>query len=558
MKWRNSGSALLNCGILILSSVLSTACTGQITGSIRLMQQEESFSSTQDVNTKIDMLWVVDNTPSMWPSQKKIRDGFRTFADRYMKPTWDIRVATISQDTYLAHPSFSGFLNNVGATGSAQRYSRAAGFQSTYLDPISAANPRRTTPFVTPGTWVTSSISANGTVQGGGVKLRQAIPEYGGADAALDVSVTNPSLYARLVNGRHDGPLATLCWTSNNNPFFYGVTQCHVRDQQNVYTGVDDCVRGGVGNLDSSVQCVNTLMNNTVRSGKPIISTLPTQGVSPDAAWTEQLYKDFVVNLSGGVSGYPLEKYFNSIQQLLVDNEAPASNSKFFRPGALRVIVIVTDEDDQSSVIPGNQITPDSQYDPNASCLWKTVDGHSYRLQICPKTAQLLSVPAFKTQVDSFFQNLDGVAGGDPNYFVVTISPLTGQVLKTLHDDMGENANSYGAASSDIGTRLFAFSDAVGNGSLKLEITSTDYSPLLDSIGRVIVEKKAVYTLKRAPTSQEEMTVTIKHIDSTTTAVSPLDYAVVGKVLTITNQAVVLSLSSTDVVVINYQPKTLF
>ncbi|MEK6578893.1 MAG: hypothetical protein AABZ55_06675, partial [Bdellovibrionota bacterium] len=472
MKYCNSVMVLLKPSVLVFVVVLNSACTGQITGSIRLMQKEESFSSTQDVNTKIDMLWVVDNTPSMWPSQKKIRDGFRTFADRYMKPTWDIRVATITVDTYLAHPSFSGFLNSVAATGSSQRYSRAAGFQSTYLDPASAANPRRATPFVTPASWVTSSISANGTVQGGGVKLRHAIPEYGGADPAQDVSVTNPSMWSRLSAGRHDGPLATLCWTSNSNPFFNGVTQCFVRDQEAAYSGVNDCILGGVGVLDSSVQCVNTLMNNTVRSGRSIISTLPPTGVSPDAAWTEQLYKDFVVNLSGGVSGYPMEKPFNSIQQLLADNEGVASTTKFFRPGALRVIVIVTDEDDQSTAVPGSQITPDSQYDPNASCPWKTVDAHTYRLQICPKSAQVLSVPTFKIQMDNFFQTLDGVPGGDPNYFVVTISPLTGAVLKTLHDDNGESASSYGSVSSDYGTRLFAFSDSVGNGSLKLEIAS--------------------------------------------------------------------------------------
>jgi hypothetical protein len=547
-------------GFLLQASIVSTVlltgagCTQQIKDSFRYAQQEEAFSSTQDVNTKIDMLWVVDNSPSMWPSQKKIRDGFRSFADRYMKPTWDIRVAVISQDTYLAHPSFAGFLNTVATSGSASRYSRAAGFSSSYLNPSSSANPKRTTPFVTPSSWTTTAIDSSGTVTGGGVKLRHGVPDYGGADPAADVSVSNPSLWARLVPGRHDGPLSTMCWTSNSNPFFFGVTKCYVRDKQDVYSGVNDCILGGSGDLDSTVQCVNTIMNNTVRSGKAIISTLPPAGVPADATWTDQLYKDFLVNMSGGVSGYPLEQYFNSISQLITDNEAAASTTKLFRPDALRVIVIVTDEDDQSTVIPGSQITPESQYDPNASCPYKTVDGHTYRLQICPKPAQVRTVSGFKDSLDAFFRGLDGSGStGDPNYFVVTITPKTGQVLKDLHDQMGE---SYDSVSSDYGTRLFEFVDSVGNGSLKLEVASADYQPLLDSIGQVIVEKKAVYVLKRPPTGQEDMIVLIRHADGSTTIILPSDYVISGNTITITDQDIVLGLTSTDVVVINYQPKT--
>lgn len=548
------------CYVPILVFLSFSACTGQLPGSFRLAQQEETFTSVQEqeVNTKIDLLWVVDNSPSMWPSQKKIREGFRLFAGRYMKPTWDIRMAVISQDTYLAHPSFANFLNSVAGTGSAARYSRSVGFNSSYLNPAGAANPKRSTPFVAPSFWGATTINASGTVTGAGIKLRHAIPEYGGADLSLDVSPTNPSQYARLVSGRHDGPLATLCWTSISNPFFFGITQCHVRDQQELYQGSDNCVNGGTGILDSSVQCVNTLMNNTVRSGKPIINTQPPEGVNGDSAWTEQLYRDFIVNLSGGVSGYPFEMVFNSINQLITDNEIASSNSRFFRAGSLRVIIIVTDEDDQSTVIPSSQITPDSQFNPNASCPYKTVDEHSYRLQICPKPEKLLAVPEFKGKLDGFFRNLNGNTEGDPNYFVVTITPTSGRILKDLHDEMGEDSNNYGAASSDIGTRLFEFADSVGNGSLRLEMTRPDYSQILDSIGQVIVEKKAVYVLQRAPTGQEDMIVSIRHADGTIQIIPPEDYTISDKTLTITNYNLILSLSSTDRVLINYQPKTVF
>jgi hypothetical protein len=544
---------------LPLLAVISVSCTRQLPSSFRFEQQEEAFNTNTEINTKVDILWVVDNTPSMWPSQKKIREGMRQFADIYMKPNWDIQVGVISQDAYLAHPAFAGFLNSVGATGSSQRYSRAAGFTSTYLSPTSGANPRRATPFQTPNWWVTTSIDATGKVVGGGVKLRHAIPEYGGANPAVDVSASNPSLYATLSPGRHDGPLTTLCWTSNSNPFFFGVSSCHIRDTESMYSGSEDCVaEGGVGNLDSSVQCVNTLMNNTVRSGKPIIATKPPQGTPADAQWTEQLKKDFLVNLSGGVSGYPLEMIFSSLDQFVTDNEAAASASKFFRKDALRVIIIVTDEDDQSTVFPAAaQITPDSLYDPNASCPFKTVDAHTYRLQLCPKPAQLRSVSAFKDGLDTFFKNLDEQPDAVPNYFVVTITPKTGAVLKQLHDEMGENANSYGSVSSDYGTRLFEFSNSVGNGSINLEITSPDYSDLLDQIGRVVVQKKSRFKLRFQPSREEDMLVWIVHADGSKDLIGYEDIEIDGFDLVITDMDIILGLSDTDRLLVDYQPGSL-
>jgi len=540
---------------ITISVVSLAACTGQLEDSFRYQQQKELFTTDTEINTKVDMLWIVDNTPSMVPTQKKVREGFQQFAETYMKPNWDVRVAVISQDTYLAHPSYRNFLNGVAPTGSAQRYSRAANFQSTYLNPNSGASPRRTTSFVAPAWWTGTGIDSTGKVTGSGIKLRHGIPEYGGANLSQDVSASNPSQYARLIPGRHDGPLATMCWTSQTNPFFYGTSQCSVRDKQNQYSGTSGCVLGGTGNNDSSVQCVNTLMNNTVRSGNPIISTMPPEGTPADDAWSDKLYADFVVNLSGGVSGYPLEKHFNSIEQLIADNESESSNSQFFRPNALRIIVIVTDEDDQSTLPSVSQITPDDTY--TYTCPWKNVDGHVYRLQLCPQDAKVSPVAPFKESLDAFFLSLDGRTEGNPNYFAVTISPTTGSSLQQLHDDNGENADSYGSVSSDIGTRLFEFTNLVGNGSLNLEITSSDYTPLLDQIGLVLVEKKSRFKLRFKPSQKEDMLVWIVHADNTREQIAYSDFEISGFEMIITNRNLLLSLSSTDRLLIDYQPGSL-
>src|SRR5262245_6898423 len=88
-----------------LASAFLSACTGQLPSSFRLQQQEEVFKSTQEINTKLDILWVVDNSGSMAGEQAKLRDGFVSFASRYMRPTWDIRLAVITTDTYLANPA---------------------------------------------------------------------------------------------------------------------------------------------------------------------------------------------------------------------------------------------------------------------------------------------------------------------------------------------------------------------------------------------------------------------------------------------------------------------
>lgn len=542
----------LRSGAWLFFFVASAAgCTQQLRDSFRFQQREEVFdAAVVSVNTKLDMLWVIDASPSMAPAQKRIREGFEEFAARYMKPTWDIRVAVISQDTYLAHASFQNYLNSVGNGW----YTRGSGYTSTYLNPSSAANPRRTTPFVNPPWWGGTLINASGTVQAAGVKLRQGVMEYGGLNLSQNVSPTNPSAWARLIPGRHDGPMATLCWTSNTNPFFNGITQCHVRDHQDLYSGVQGCVQGGTGDNDSAVQCVNTLMNNTVRSGKPIISTQPPEGVPADSAWTQKLLEDFLVNMSGGVSGLGIEKFFNSVSQLLTDNEAVSSNSKFFRPDALRAIVFVSDEDDQSMVFPSSQIDPNWGHDSGASCPWKTVDGHTYRLELCPQADKLLSVSAFKNQLDTFFRTLDGDPDGDPNYFVAAISPTNGQVVKTLHDEFGEDAGGYSSVSSDVATRIFALVDTVGNGSLKLDITEQDYSPLLDAIGTVVVRKKGVFPLSREPTDQEDMIVMIQHQDGSITVIPPTKYTIEGESVVITDDNIILGLSSTDHIVINYQP----
>lgn len=529
---------------LVFSTTLlvaaSSGCTQQLENSFRLAQQEEAFNSTTDVNTKLDMLWVVDNSASMDVNQQHLRDGISAFASRYMQPTWDIRIAVITSDTYLGNTGFANYVNSTlgGSTG----------WKSEYI--IGNANygvPGRTSAFVNPS-WAPTLFNltvgnANYGKATGGIKVKDHWPYYA-------------RNWSTLQAGNHDGPMTTLC-TEFNRLFWQGLSHCTYRDNQ-AGTGIDQCVTPG-GGQTSVTQCVNTSMADNIHSGKPIISTMPPAGTPGDAAWTAQLVKDFTVNVSVGSSGSGSERPLSSMLQFVTDNEASASLTKFFRPGSLRTIVFLTDEDDQSMTIPANNANPGSNY--TGSCSSKTVDGYTYTIDSCPSVA-LTPVSTFKSQMDAFFQGLDGSgAAGDPNYFVVSIVALTGASIQAMQTERCNVENGiFGPGSCSVATdradRLVSFASLVGNGSLSMDLGSSDYSPMLDQIGTVIVQKKAQFTLARAPTAAEDMIVYVLHADQSRTVVDPSKWTINGNILTITDLNFVLSLASTDKFLVNYQPRS--
>lgn len=513
-------------------AAFGSACTEQIPRAFRLAQQEELFSAeTQlDVSTQIDLLWVVDNSASMDVSQQRLREGFDTFARKYMQPTWDIRVAVITTDTYLANPAFSEFLGSVMpyTQGWASPYiaSRLATFQNP------AANPTLVNP-------------STGEFDGG-VSFRDIWPAAG-------------PQYAQLLAGVHDGPIPAFCF--EGHPYFMlSMSDCRVRDRPGANVGVESCLNPAEGEKSTS-QCVNTLQNNTVHSGRAVLSTLPPKGVAGDAVWTEQLIRDFRVNVTTGTSGHGSERGLSSLTQLLADNETGAQ--PFFRQGSLRVIVFVSDEEDQSLEIPAS---PHAGFNPWSDyltdCPVKTVDDHSYQLSKCPDPSKLIPVESFKTRLDTFFRNLDLAQADAPaNYFVVSIVPLTGaaiQALQAAREPEDTATGNYGNVAVGRGDRYLALGTMVGNGSLSMNIADSNYSPILEEIGRTIIEKKSTFTLKREPLAAEEVLVTIRHADGSETVIPADKYVVSGKSLLITDSSIVLGLQHTDQIIINYEPKTVY
>lgn len=540
----------------LVLAFLTIGCTGQIPGSFRLKQVEEVLDSQMDINTKIDLLWVVDNSASMDVSQEKLRNAFQAFANKYMLPTWDIRVAVITTDTYLANPIWRNYLSSTMAG--------TIGWASPYI--LSRL-----------GTWRNPSWNPNlvNLATGkfdNGVKYSEVIPLWG-------------SSFSRLLPGLHDGPITGLCF--EGLPYFLdGQSQCRTRDAATANQGTSHCLTPGL-NETAITQCVNTVQNDTVHSGKAIIETIPPQGRSPDQTWKDELITNFRINITTGSAGHGSERGLSSIIQLLTDNEVTAT--AFFRPGSVRGIIIVSDEDDQS-IDPGltqANANPMSYYrcdqqsiidlnggnrnyccaggctfgSEGTTCDSKTVGDFSYTVSICPRTDMLLSVSSVKNQIDQFFTGLDG-AGSQPNYFVSVITPLTETSIRELQlartQEDNQVPNSIKTTAVDRGDRYIALANSVGNGSSVMDIGANDYSSFLDSIGRKLVEKRSTFTLKRAPAGTEDLSVKILNISGGIYEIPSSKYIVNDKYLTFTDMNVVLSLTSTDKLLVSYQPKTVF
>lgn len=547
----------------IFIALLSIGCTGQIPGSFRLKQVEELLDSQLDVNTKIDLLWVVDNSASMDVSQDKLRRGFEAFATKYMIPTWDIRVAVITTDTYIANTVWNQYRSSI--------MPGTIGWISPYI-------------LTRLGTWVNPSWNPNlvNLVTGrfdGGVRYNEVIPLWS-------------THFSRLLPGLHDGPITGLCF--EGLPYFMdGQSQCKTRDAALANRGVDHCLTP-TGGETAITQCVNTVQNDTVRSGKAIIETMPPAGQDPNQAWRDTLIKNFRINITTGSAGHGSERGFSSVLQMLSDNEG--TTTAFFRANTVRGIIFVSDEDDQSldpnrtspnanpmsyykcdqaslvTLNPGKNITGVNGYccttagctygGEGISCTEKHVDDYAYTVSLCPRTDMLIPVSTVKSQLDDFFLRLDGAQSTTANYFVSVITPLTEQSIRDLQtartNEDNQVPNAMKTVAVDRGDRYISLVSAVGNGSSTADIGANDYSAFLDALGRKIVEKKSVFTLKRAPTGTEDLSVYIKNISGGIYEIPKSKISINDKTLTLTDIDLVLSLTSTDKLLVSYQPKTVY
>jgi hypothetical protein len=572
--------------LIAAALVWMMGCTGSTP--FHLQYQSQNFASLTKVNTKLDMLWVVDNSGSMEPEQKKVRAGIQQFAQTYMKPTWDIRVASITVDTYLADPTFwagpagvatqpsylttvrtgtsnynMGYLNGVTSGGVPKRSKHyydatsqiTASSAPTGFNPFTMFNQFQPSAYSPPA--VTYNNAGQEDFLAAGMRIIDSKPQMG------------PN-WSKLLIGNHDGPELSMCWDNDiSSPqFISGVTACYHRDDPadaQYHEGIANCANPAAGEAGES-QCVNTFANNTNHTGLPFISTIPPAGVPGDQAWINGLIANFQVQLTPSTVGDGCERAFQSVLQFLHDNEAPGSPTAFFRPDSLRVIVFVGDEDDQSQTPDPNQyLAPMGTGHGQGAKLHFISDASNPTMckvtypapangtyyptgdpGFCIDPAWLIPISTVKTDLDNFFHQLDGTtASVNPNYFVATITTIN-------------SASFVGSGLGYIAQRYPALANAVGNGSLVLDLTSSDYTPLLASVGNNILQAKAVFTLKRAPDPSEAVVVTLIHANGTSTKLTSSQFTVSGTTLTITDLNVIASFGVGDNINIGYQPLTIY
>lgn len=93
--------------LMVLATVALSACEkGSTTYS--LLAEGQTFrqnSSNQD--TKIDVLWVIDNSQSMRTSQENLSNNFPSFIQKFTKMGYDFQIGVTNTDAYLDQPMYT-------------------------------------------------------------------------------------------------------------------------------------------------------------------------------------------------------------------------------------------------------------------------------------------------------------------------------------------------------------------------------------------------------------------------------------------------------------------
>ena len=74
--------------------------------SYSILPSEQNFVQSV-TNTKMDILWVIDNSGSMRPSQDSIAANFTSFIEDFSAKNFDFQLAVVTSDAYRAYPAFN-------------------------------------------------------------------------------------------------------------------------------------------------------------------------------------------------------------------------------------------------------------------------------------------------------------------------------------------------------------------------------------------------------------------------------------------------------------------
>ncbi len=93
---------------LSVSALGITACTSN-QSSFSLIPASQSFQqSNSSTSNKVDLLWVIDNSPSMIPAQANILNNIAAFMTNFQSKNLDFKLAVTTTQAYLAAAGYTG------------------------------------------------------------------------------------------------------------------------------------------------------------------------------------------------------------------------------------------------------------------------------------------------------------------------------------------------------------------------------------------------------------------------------------------------------------------
>lgn len=115
MKTKTEPKVLKRAGTLLLSlsSMVSIGC-GSDTSTFSIPPDADTFfqnANSAQANSKIDMVWVIDNSGSMQTSQNNLRANFPAFISQFNSLGLDYKIVVTTSDAYLALPEMIDIYN---------------------------------------------------------------------------------------------------------------------------------------------------------------------------------------------------------------------------------------------------------------------------------------------------------------------------------------------------------------------------------------------------------------------------------------------------------------
>lgn len=112
--------------VFVSMALLSgAACTQSQAPTFALLPGEENFEQKSEIDNRIDVLWVIDNSGSMANLQNNIAANFQSFIQNFVQQGYDFQIAVTTTDAWRApftgNPSRAEFRDGAGGNHSGVR-----------------------------------------------------------------------------------------------------------------------------------------------------------------------------------------------------------------------------------------------------------------------------------------------------------------------------------------------------------------------------------------------------------------------------------------------------